>query len=402
MNSCSYKIMTLRNILILMLLFFILLAIGDYYSAHLRTVVTVYHDAAVAWLQNKNLYDFSGGGYLYLPQAALLQIPFSYIHPAIVSNLIWRAAWMMLIAYTLFEVCKMLYPNNAKQTGHLYFFILLVTLAIGASAIRNGQLNMGILVMGFLSLIAIAKERWWLAASLLAIAVAMKTLTLVLFGTCFVLYPRLRLKLIVTSIIVFLLPFIGKNPQYVIAQYKDIFHYYVFLTHLNNHRPNHWAQIFGLLSDFGVNLSALFQTSMRVVFALLTLFYAFIIQKSALKTGSKMVLLYTVINSYLLLFGPITEGNTYIVFAPIVALFTYQLLFIERNRVLSAIMVILIALYLSSHGLNKAIIPGDYLGEWIPPLLTTIVIIWITVRFISPEKRKMLFNFDSDSIHAAH
>ncbi|HSQ78075.1 MAG TPA: glycosyltransferase 87 family protein, partial [Nitrospirota bacterium] len=55
-----------------------------------RTVVPAYRDGALSWLAGETIYNHPGvGGFVYLPQAAILFIPFSLL-PVLAGEVLWR------------------------------------------------------------------------------------------------------------------------------------------------------------------------------------------------------------------------------------------------------------------------------------------------------------------------
>src|SRR5271169_2865012 len=59
-------------------------------AGNTRVAIPAYWKAAVNWINGVNLYDGSGvGGFVYLPQAAILFIPLALL-PRVLCEVLWR------------------------------------------------------------------------------------------------------------------------------------------------------------------------------------------------------------------------------------------------------------------------------------------------------------------------
>ena len=56
-----------------------------------------YRDGALAWVAGKNMYNGTGRGFIYLPQAAILYVPFAML-PVPLGGLLWRAISLSVFA----------------------------------------------------------------------------------------------------------------------------------------------------------------------------------------------------------------------------------------------------------------------------------------------------------------
>ncbi len=377
--------MTTRNACILLGLVFLILTYFTFWSYIERTVLIAYEHGALHWLVNQNLYELQGQDFVYLPQSAMLYIPFTYIHPAKLAHVIWRALWMLLMAYSLYKTCAMFVSKD--KLGKLFFFVTFITLIISLDAIRNGQLSMAILVLGLLSLVAIYEEKWWLAACYLTLGLAFKTLFIILLLLCLALYPRLRLKLLLLLIIAALIPFLGKNPHYVIAQYQALVANYKFMTKEDAIHATNWAQFFNLFNLVGIHLSVLVQTIIRGLLALGALVICLIAKRSKLNSSQQVMFIYSIAAIYLLLFSSRTEMNSYAILAPVFALYWYQLIFIERNLWLSLSFIILLIGFIGSYYLSVYVFPMH--GAWSPPLSCVIFAVILLQRFFSRDREQL-------------
>ena len=54
-----------------------------------RSVTPAYARGARAWMEGRTIYNHEGTGFLYLPTAAVIFLPFTVL-PTLVADLLWR------------------------------------------------------------------------------------------------------------------------------------------------------------------------------------------------------------------------------------------------------------------------------------------------------------------------
>ena len=69
-------------------------------------VFVIYRDVALKWIQGEGLYDGSGTGFIYFPQAAVLFTPFSQL-PVRVDSILWRLLNIGVFAAGVFGYCRL-------------------------------------------------------------------------------------------------------------------------------------------------------------------------------------------------------------------------------------------------------------------------------------------------------
>ncbi len=67
-----------------------------------RTVTPNYRNASIAWWNGKDIYTEQVGGYLYLPQAAILYTPFT-LPPLAVGEVCWRLFGGLLLVMAVYR-----------------------------------------------------------------------------------------------------------------------------------------------------------------------------------------------------------------------------------------------------------------------------------------------------------
>lgn len=335
---------------------------------HDYTVIFYYVDAAKNWLQQRNLYNGTGYGFIYLPQAAILFIPFSFFHSQFVTEIVWRAFWLVLSAIALYQLAqKSSKPNQAAY----YFFLIFVFLAFSADTLRNGQMNIEMMTLSLFAFNAIEKKQLWLAAFLLTLALALKTTFIVLFLLCFALYPNLRIKLCFFILLMLVFPFLTAQPQYVIHQYQDALSNLVTSSAYSSVTTTHYqefAQFFTMLYVFHIVIPFKIQTLIRLGTSLIALGVSwFITQTKHIRQHHQHMLIYSIAMIYLLLFNPRTENNDYMLLAPAFAWFCH-ILYLNKQVKQQCIQYFLMIFIIFHHDISQFLLPPFTI--WIAPLAT--------------------------------
>src|SRR5262249_29919205 len=136
---------------------------------------------------------------------------------ASLGDTLWRLVSVVLLSYALWrEVGLNLSAATAADRVRAFGALLLLVLPAGSAALRDGQATTPLLAVLLLSSIAIAEERWWNAAALLALALAIKPIAIVFMLLTAVLYRPLIGRLVVCLVPVFLVPFVNPNLHAVL------------------------------------------------------------------------------------------------------------------------------------------------------------------------------------------
>ncbi len=390
----SYHIFNYKNATYLLAIAYFIAMLFINLSDHGKSVLPAYAVGAHNWLHSQALYDGTGQGFIYLPQSAILYIPFFIMPKFILTQMSFLAFWMVSLLYCIVKLAKFLDPKKADKIA---FFTLLFTLALGFDTLRNGQLNIALLVLGLGALLAIYQNKWWLAAGLLALALAFKPTILVLYLLCLALYPALRLKALAMLIVIFILPFLTQTPVYVVHQYlggiQNLQATFAVGTEASG---SGWAQLFNVLNLFSLSLSGLTQNGVRLLFSLLTLILCYHVTRSDLTSPQKVMLMYTFAMMYLLLFNPRTEGNDYILLGPSLGLFWYQLTFVEKKIIGAFFLGLILIGILASYYIALAITPHN--GIWMSPFMGCIFALLVLYYYSRKSLRENLFRLERISV----
>lgn len=352
----------------------IFLARNNFYY---HTLTIFYRDGSYHWFQGQPLYNNTGWGFIYFPQSAILFAPIAYL-PQALGEVFWRIISIGLFAFGIYRFAYLFGEANKKYAAKLFAVMTVVTIPLTTTNATNGQMQ---LLMAGLLLLAFADiyyKRWWRAASLLTLALAFKPTAIVLFLLALALYPQLRYKMLVTTLILLVLPFLTQNPHYVISQYVACWHMLETAAKVGTSDPRwEWAQLFRMTKFFTDYLvSPLSQYLIRIIAAAITLGLCYYAKLRFNKTTA-LYFIFTLGMCYLLLFNPRTENDDYMMIMPMVGYFIAQALFITRRNVEILILAAITLLMYANHGLSHYLTPGNNI--WLKPMMTVFLtgtVIW--------------------------
>ncbi len=322
-----------------------------------HSVVGNYRNAANGWWSGKDIYGSGIDGFLYLPSFAVLYSPFAVLGDF--GDVLWRFVSAGTLTYAIWRSVKLYLPARWFAAFGL---ALLLTLPAATAALRNGQATTLMVALMLLGSLAIAERRWWPAAALLAVALAIKPLAIVLVLLAAVLYRPLTGRLALGVLVVLLLPFLNPDPA-------AAWHIYVlgFGKLLVSSEPTResWADITGLLDRIGLSAPLIVLTILRLATALLTLWTGYL----ALRRQDRAIAaldLFALAVCYLMLMNPRTEENTYIMLGVVLALFAVMLL-ARRPGCWQSWLVVLFCVALGGHNYGNWIFRPTIL--WLKPLV---------------------------------
>jgi len=178
--------------------------------------------------------------------------------------------------------------------------------------LQNGNANAHFGGVMLLSVAAILAERWWLALALMALASAIKPLGVVLLMLAPLVYAPMRWRLPVVILGLAMFPFLFASPDYVWAQHRAAWTNLQACAVVTEHR---FADINGILRTFGTALppeaSKLVCVAAGALTAALWLWGA-----RRLSKPLAALWFYALAASYLMLFNPMNEENSYVILSP--------------------------------------------------------------------------------------
>jgi len=276
-----------------------------------RTVTGVYAAAATHFFRGENIYTpEASDGFLYLPLFAMIYFPFNGLGAA-VGNLLWRAVGVVLLGFALRRTVRRL--NSGRDTSQLMGMTLLFAICGAAGAVRNGQSTVLLLTATLLAFEAAYDRRFVGAAAWATFAVVSKPLGIVVWlsiaGTRRKSVPWLLAFLIVAL----LAPAAFVDVKYVYYLYSQFF---AMLTNVSPElgRDAPWTDFMALFRALGLSVDTNVVAIIRAVAAFMTyLGLLLLTRKDDYLTASLIPATFAC--SYMLLFNPRAEINTYILMA---------------------------------------------------------------------------------------
>jgi hypothetical protein len=278
-----------------------------------RTVTPEYREAAVEWWSGQPIYEVREGGFLYLPQAAILYTPYALL-PKRVGEPLWRLTGLGLFAWSIWRLCSVFGGDRRR-----WWFLLATVAALPASfsSARNGQANLPMAALLAFAAVDLGRAAWNAGTLSLLLSFALKPLGAVpclLAGACF---PRSMIwRLGIGLVLLLAAAFVGSDPAYAAEQYR----LFVETMQVARLPVRHvYADVMGILKTVGLDPGAADMTGVRAVAALGTLGLAWLaVRRYERARGAFVVLALSAL--YLLVFNPRTEANTYVLMAPFAGL----------------------------------------------------------------------------------
>lgn len=366
-----------------------------------RTVTTNYRVAAEQFWSSRPMYSEGQHGWLYPPQGAVVYSPFALIPSVPLGEVLWRVVITALYAWALWRLAVLTARvtrrasvrgevDECAAAGGVFLLLTAGSIALAAGCMRNGQMNLPLGAMFILAGVAIAEKRWWPAAMWMGLAVAAKPIAVPVVMVMGAIVPRLWWRLAVVMIGVLALPYVNPDWGYVTQQYQAAL---AKMREAGEPGAGVFSELNGMLRMMpGLGsgdraapdpIGAGAMTLVRGVMGLVTLGLAALAMWRVPRRDIAIVLVLTLCVCYLMLFNPRTEGNSYVMLAPLLAAWV-AVCWVSRRGIALAGVVGLILLA-SAHEFHK-----DKLRTvWVRPLIAAVMMAgagWAIVR----ESRRVL------------
>jgi alpha-1,2-mannosyltransferase len=342
-----------------------------------RTVVPSYRIAALNWFAGHGLYDGTGvGGFVYFPQAAILFSPFAMFSPAI-GEVLWRLAIILVFALGIRGFARLAGERSGKE---LFPLMTLVAIPLAWDCARNGQATLALTGLMLLSIVDIARCRWWRATLWLALGVAVKPLAIVLVLLVMAIDRPMTWRVLLGMIGLALSPFLTQHPAYVIQQYTACLNNMTTAAHVGV-AASGWSSPFSALRLAGVDVPERIQTALRLVAAIATLAFC-VLARRRHDAARSAVFVFSLSVLYLMLFSPRTENNTYAMLGPVIAVFLAQTFLIERRPAEGILLSCIATALLGSRLLERLLTPHAE-TSWVSPLMAACFAAYLLVRLLS-------------------
>ncbi len=327
-----------------------------------RTVTPVYHEAVERWMAGQSLYVDTAHAYFYFPQFVFVFLPF-HLLPVPIGDIFWRIVSTALLSWGIWRIVSL---AHTPQNTLLFLYASLIALTPSFGAMRNGQANVLFAALTVHAAANLAQSHWWFAILCMVGALTVKPIGLVMILLAAVIYRSIIGRLAVGISIFLILPFFFAESSYVFSQYRQaVEHLFSFSVVTENH----FADLNGLLRTLGIGLVGSTSQIIRIGAGLLTLMIWWIGAKR-LREPQRAWLLLGLTTTYLMLFNPMTESNSYVIVAPILSLYAVRFLIIEGHSKLGWGLVFM--------GFSIGILPEIFrsvdrnFGLWWKPLMMLI------------------------------
>ena len=340
-----------------------------------RTVVPAYREGAVYWMAGKTIFAHPGvGGFVYLPQAAVLFIPFALL-PVAASEVLWRIFDIWVFAYGIFQFAGFARGRSGKE---LFPLMTLVSLPLAWDCARNGQATLAMTGLMLLAVVDSARSRWWRAALWLSLSVAVKPIAIVLALLVVVIDRPLSWRLPVVMIAMALFPFLTQHPVYVMDQYAAFWSSLTKAVHVGSVDKG-WTTPFNALQVAGLAVSEKVQTFLRIAAAFGTLALCWMSRRRHDGIRSA-IFLFSLSVVYLMLFSPRTENNTYAMLGPALGVFLAGVVAREGWRGEGMLLTCIAVAILGGRQIEHIVTP--HAGtSWVSPLMAACFAAYLLVRF---------------------
>jgi hypothetical protein len=350
---------------------------GMIVSGNTRTFVRSYWIAASDWLAGRNLYDgFGVGGFVYLPQAAILFVPFS-LFPPVLCEILWRIVNIGTFAAGLRSFSRIAGERSGKD---LFPLMTLVAIPFAWDCARNGQATLAMAGLMLLTVTDMARSRWWRATLWVCLSVAVKPLSIVLLLLVASTERRMAWRVMVWTGVVALAPFLAQHTDYVLRQYAAFLQNTMTAAHVGVVSQG-WSTPFTALRVAGLPVPEQVQTVIRIAAAFVTLLLCFVVKRRN-DADNSSVFLFSLASTYIILFSPRTETVTYALIGPAVGVFLARAYVIEKQRGESLLLTGIAIASIASMPLQRLIAPHAE-QIWLPPLMGTIFAGYLLFRLLT-------------------
>jgi hypothetical protein len=361
-------------------------------NGYRRSVVPAYRSAALAWMDGRSLYTTDGSGFLYLPQAAILYVPFAVL-PERVGEALWRIVGIGVFACGTYRLAR-LARMRSVQDG--FALASLVVLPLAWDCARNGQATLLLSGLILSAVVDFTKGRFTRSAVALSLGLAIKPLAIVPGGVLAVLDRRILWRLAVGGFLCLVSPFAFQYPGYTAWQYMVCWQSLQVSAHVGV--VELWAQPFSVLQLLHVDIPESAQTSIRVAAGIAVAGMCWIAQRR-LDSSRLAIFLYSITSTYLMLFNPRTENNSYAMLAPAIGVMFAEAMAANGVR-REAVLLLLISAGIVGGNRIGSMLLADVKPIWLAPIMATGFAVYLLAKFGAEIRRATNMNVSPESDNA--
>jgi hypothetical protein len=292
---------------------------------HRLSSLATYLNGGAAWQTSSPLYT-DWRGFVYPPVIAWF---FSILRdlPLTLAAVLWRALTAGTFLFGLGALLRSGVFRRIPPGSRGLVFIAVLPLSIGN--IDNAQANPLIAGLMMLAVAAFQTESWTLCAFAAAVSIAFKIYPVALALLLCLLRPKqLSWRIALILLLLALVPFALQDVHYVSAQYHtwlqtrladDRFHYPMKDAPLD---------LWYLLVRLGnLPVSVRLYEAVQVIAGIALAALVWVRSRRGVSIADNLAVLYLLVSVWMLLLGPATENQTYVVLAPAAALLAIQTIY---------------------------------------------------------------------------
>jgi hypothetical protein len=351
-----------------------------------RTVTRAYRSAAQRWVEGQDIYRLQVHGFHYLPHAAVLHIPFT-LGPKPLGEALHRWAIGALFVWALWRLAGSLRVEGGVSRPRRFLLLTLLVLASAVGNLRNGQGNIPLAAALIHALVDLGRRRWTAAALWLMLALAVKPLALApILLVAVIHFKTMGWRLLVGSAALAAAPFLAQAPDYVARQYELCAAQWTRAASVpvSQFVP---ADLAGMLHHFRHELGeSAFAPIERLIaperfrfvragFAVVTLLVAALAVSRMLPMRASIAV-FTFGVGYLMLFNPRTEGYTYVLITPLIAVQAAHA--VAAHRPVQPWMLAAACVLLGSANDLLRPLVDHWAANWVNPAVTLVFLAWFT------------------------
>ena len=294
----------------------LVVSIRAFISPENHTVYPVYMRAAANWIAGRDLYA-GAIDFRYSPPVAASFVPLSLL-PLRLGAALWRLINVLSLLGAL--LWWMRTPALKTLTSFQKALLLILVLPLAANSINNGQINSLLTALLVAATAAVSEELAIPAAICLTLAILLKIYPITLALLFLLCYPR---RLLLPMLLIFTaavgLSLLLRDPPYVIARYAEWFHAIRTddrdLARINL-APTDVRLLIRLWWDVPPRWAyQALQAATAIGLALL----CFRNSRQPQSKNALPAIILGLASCWMLLFGPATEANTFVLVAPAAA-----------------------------------------------------------------------------------
>ena len=333
--------------------------------------VTVYRDAALLWASHRDLYDLGSiHGFLYLPQSAMAFLPVTWL-PLAAGEAIQRLLFLGFLAAALWKLAARL-PARPVGRWPWFFVFTLALIPCSLASARNGQTNLPIAAALLWLTLALADKKWNGATLLLLLTLALKPVAFVPILLVAALYPAMRLRLAFGVALFLALPFLDPHWGYVVHQYGLFWQKMAIAREPTEHG---FCDFSGMIWTFAKQpMAQRLVQGIGMVMALAALGLGFLAKRRDPAFASFWIV--AVAASYLMLFNPRTETNSYVILGAAALPFLADTL--QRRARIETACLIALLLSFGTDSYGNPIYPWTHL--WLKAFMASGFFLYLALR----------------------